>query len=100
MGLEIYLLNSTTIYYFVISVLLVNTNKNGRVGGSSIFGAGTLQKVDRHSIGHGVNELEKKKYWVYIKYRNGKNEHIYYIPDIPFEEHEVRDIIEDGDLSF
>jgi hypothetical protein len=47
-------------------------------------------KFGRASVTKALAELEEKKYWVQIKYRDGKtNGYAYYISDIPFTEEEV-----------
>jgi hypothetical protein len=47
-------------------------------------------KFGRGPITSAINELESKKYWVDIKYRDGKkNYHYYNASDVPFEDNEV-----------
>lgn len=51
-------------------------------------------KFGRGPITNGVEELEAKKYWVDIKYREGKkNLHYYNVSDVPFTDAEVKEMI-------
>ncbi|MGE6205341.1 hypothetical protein [Guptibacillus hwajinpoensis] len=51
-------------------------------------------KFGRGPIANGIKELESKKYWVDIKYRNGKkNYHYYNASDVAFNNSEVTDMI-------
>lgn len=51
-------------------------------------------KFGRGPITNGIAELEAKKYWVDIKYRDGKkNLHYYNVSDIPFDDLEVLEMI-------
>lgn len=51
-------------------------------------------KFGRGPISNGIEELEAKKYWVDIKYRDGKkNFHYYNASDIPFNDDEVKEFI-------
>ncbi|GGE70452.1 hypothetical protein [Priestia taiwanensis] len=59
------------------------------------------KKFGRSAVTKAVAELETKRYWVQIKYRDGKtNNFAYYISDIPFKKEEVlgfmKEIIEAG----
>ncbi|UDY80728.1 dNA replication protein [Geobacillus phage GR1] len=58
-------------------------------------------KFGRAAISHAIKELEEKKHWIDIKYRNGKkNEHVYYISDIPFKDEEVEELISEVQIDF
>lgn len=58
-------------------------------------------KFGRAAISHAIKELEEKKFWIDIKYRNGKkNEHIYHISDVPFSDEEVVELIEEVQVDF
>lgn len=53
-------------------------------------------KFGRAAVTHAIKELEEKKFWIDIKYRDGKkNEHIYHISDQPFTLKEVQEIAEE-----
>lgn len=53
-------------------------------------------KFGRGPITNGIAELEEKKYWVDIKYRDGKkNLHCYHVSDIPFTEMEVIEFMQE-----
>ena len=53
-------------------------------------------KFGRGPVSNGIAELEAKKYWVDIKYRDGKkNLHYYNASDIPFNDDEVKKSIEE-----
>ncbi|SEA91279.1 hypothetical protein [Bacillus nitratireducens] len=54
------------------------------------------KKFGRAAITKGIAELEEKKYWVDIKYRDGKkNFHYYNASDIPFSDDEVKEFMEE-----
>lgn len=51
-------------------------------------------KFGRGPITNGIAELEQKKYWVDIQYRDGKkNLHYYNVSDVPFDEADVLNMI-------
>ncbi|WP_235179220.1 hypothetical protein [Bacillus cihuensis] len=53
-------------------------------------------KFGRGPITNGIKELEEKRYWVDIKYRDGKkNFHYYNASDIPFNDEEVKVFIKE-----
>jgi hypothetical protein len=59
------------------------------------------KKFGRAAVMKGLAELEEKKYWVQIKYRDGKvNGFAYYVSDMPFTEEEVisfiKEVVEAG----
>lgn len=54
------------------------------------------QKFGRGPITNGIKELEEKKYWVTIKYRDGKKTLYYYnVSDVAFADSEVLNMIQE-----
>lgn len=52
------------------------------------------KKFGRGPITNGIKELEQKKYWVTIKYRNGKKTLYYYqVSDVAFDDSDVLNMI-------